>query len=548
MKLKSKRQNILPSPQFWQYAVCLWPLPVVLFAGQMIMHISGNSAFLGISMLTTFVDLFVFFGLFLAAAVWVFRPLGRCLKRLKENNNRSHRLIEGAMAEFPWRAMRGFALAGLIYGVYLVLVIGLLAGVGEHNLSLRMFLALLLSFMFGAGVLAPALAVANSIAHSTQLRLMLAKKGMFIGQLHDARFGYPLTSSSRRPWLVFLVTGFLPTLILTVYVYLALAGIDAEEHFILAQASVLLGMSILASGDLVWTISRTLKRVTGELGRGLKGLAAGQFDARVPILVDDDLGELARGLNTALEGLREREDLKDSLVIAEEIQQGLLPKSAPQIADYSIYGFQQTCYSVGGDYYDHIELDDGRVWLMIADVSGKGYPAALTMANLQAMLRGLAQTNWPIEEAANYLNEALCESLTAGRFVTLFMAKLQPQSHSLIWMNAGHVPPLLLQEMSVQSLEAMSPPLGVLKGVKFEVQRTELAPGDTLFAYTDGVTEASDAAGRERYGEVRLNKWLTKHRQEPLAGLTEDLIEELNRFGRDGQDDDLTVLSLRREA
>ncbi len=535
------------SLQFCRYVAVLWPLPAILMIGQVVMHASGNSKLLGVSMGISILDFLVFMAVFLFAAAWAFRPLGRCLKWLEKKSARSHRLIEGAMAQFPWRAMRGFTLAGLIYAVYLIAVISVAANVSEHELTLRMFLALMLSFVFGSAVLAPALAVANSISYTTRMRLGMARQGMFIGKLHEMRFGQALTSSSRRPWLVFLVTGFLPTLILAVYVYLALAGLEVEEHFILAQATVLLAMSIVASINLVWTISRTLKRITGELDRGLKELAAGQFDGHVPVLVDDDLGELARGLNTALDGLKEREDLKGSLVMAEEIHQGLLPKSTPDIPGYQIHGFQQTCYSVGGDYYDYIELDDGCIWLTVADVSGKGYPAALTMANLQAMLRGLAKTSWPIEEAAKYLNETLCESLTAGRFVTLFMARLQPRSHALTWMNAGHVPPLLLQKKGLQSLEAMSPPLGVLKGVEFEVQCTDLAPGDTLFVYTDGVTETSSRSGRDRFGETRLRKWLQDRRDEPLSALATDLLEELNAFGRDGQDDDLTILSVRRE-
>lgn len=516
------------------------------------MRLTGNSDLLGISITLTFIDALVFLVVFIGAAWWVFRPLGRCLHWLKQKTDRSHRLIEGVMADYPWRAMKGYLVAGLVYAVYLLTIITLAAKIGHHDLSLRMFLALLLSVVFASCVLGPAIAVANTISYATRLRLALARKGMFIAQLGDTQFGHPLTASSRRPWLVFLVTGFLPTVMLSAYVYLALAGVEEEEHFILAQATVLLMMSVFGSVDLVWTISSTLRRVTDELGRGLTQLAAGQFDGRIPVLMDDDLGELARGLNTALGGLKEREDLKDSLMIAEEIQQGLLPRHVPKLPDYSIHGFQQTCYSVGGDYYDHIELEDGRIWLMLADVSGKGYPAALTMANLQAMLRGLAKTNWPIEDAANYLNDAFCDSLTAGRFVTLFMAKLQPQSHSLIWLNAGHVPPLLLtqqkgQKHDIRALEATAPPLGVVPGMKYEVERMDLQVGDILFAYTDGVTETSSRSGRERFGESRLRQWLEENESETLADITTDLLEELNQFGRDGQDDDLTILSIRRE-
>ena len=202
---------------------------------------------------------------------------------------------------------------------------------------------------------------------------------------------------------------------------------------------------------------------------------------------------------------------------------------------------------MGGDYYDYIKLEDGRIWLMIADASGKGYPAALTMANLQAMLRGLAAINWPIEEAASYLNDTLCDTLTAGHFVTLFMGKLQPESHSLVWINAGHVPPLMVTANGVKRLGATAPPLGMIKGTVYDVGRTEFAMGDLLFAYTDGVTESSDRSGREMYGEKRLEQWLLTNRSKPVDTLPSALIQELNDFGRDSHGDDLTLLCARRE-
>ncbi len=532
--------------QLLSYLTALWPLPLVFLLGQIVMRFSGNAPLIGVTATLSLIDALLFLICFGAAAWWSFRPLRLCLARA-DQPGRHRRLIETHMADFPWRALQAFLAAGWAFAAYLVIVISLIAVTGGHVFSWRMLVALLLNFCFGAGVLAPALAVSITVVFSTRLRLTLFRQGWFSGRLGDGRAGRQITSSTHRPWLVFMVTGLLPTLILSVYVWLVLDCSGDEQHFILSQALVLLVMSIAAGMMLVWNISRTLKQVTETLEAGLTHLVEGNFGAQVPVLMDDDLGELARGLNTAMQGLQEREELKDSLAVAAEIQQGLLPSYEPAIPCYHLKGFQQTCYSVGGDYYDYIKLDDGRVWLMIADVSGKGYPAALTMANLQAMLRGLATLNWPIEEAAGYLNDALCDTLTGGRFVTLFMGKLQPESHSLVWINAGHVPPLLLSGDRVTRLEASAPPLGLVKGVEYAVERTELQAGDTLICYTDGVTETSNRQGTEMYGEQRLRHWLRAHLGEPVALLPEMLLDELTAFGRDKQDDDLTLLCVRRE-
>jgi len=531
---------------YWLYVASLWPLALIFLLGQGLMRFFGNASELGISVAMSMADIIVFLLFFCGAAWWTFSPLNKCIYKAADPG-RHRRLVEIFMADFPWRALKAYLIASWSFAAYLILVVSLVAIAGDNPFTWRMFIALSLNFCFGSGVLGTALAVSISIVYSTRLRLELSRQGWFTSLLNDKHSDKHITSSRHRPWLVFLVTGMLPTLILSGYVWLALAGNENEQHFILSQAMVLLAMSITASVILVWTISSTLKKVTETLETGLKHLVNGEFKVHVPVLMDDDLGELARGLNTAMKGLQEREDLKDSLALAAEIQQGLLPKYEPVIPSYHLKGFQQTCYSVGGDYYDYIKQEDGRVWLIVADVSGKGYPAALTMANLQAMLRGLATLNWPIEEAANYLNEALCDTLTGGRFVTLFMGKLQPESHSLVWINAGHVPPLLVGNDETRRLEASAPPLGLVKGLQYEVSRTELQTGDTLIAYTDGVTETSSRLGNDMYGEARLTQWLIEHADEPVSLLPELLLESLNKFGRDEQGDDLTLLCVRRE-
>ncbi|MDQ6998264.1 MAG: SpoIIE family protein phosphatase [Mariprofundus sp.] len=536
---------------FWSYLLSLWPLLFIFLLGQSLMQLNGNATELGLTNTLSLIDTGLFLLLICGAAWWTYIPLQQCFNQCDDlEQHRS--FIEAVLSDFPWRALKSYTVAGWVFAIYLIISIPLFAVLNDHLLSWRMFITLALNFSFASGVLAPALAVTHSIVFSTQLRLSLSRHGLFSGLLSDTYSHKHITASTHRPWIVFLVTGLVPTIILACYIWLAQDGNENETVFILSQVIVLLAMSITASLVLVWHITQTLKTITSTLETGLGHLASGQFEGRVPVLLDDDFGELARGLNTAMHGLQEREDLKDSLALAAEIQQGLLPKHEPVIPYYTLKGFQQTCYTVGGDYYDYIKLDDGRIWLMVADVSGKGYPAALTMANLQAMLRGLSTLNWPIEEAANYLNEALCDTLTSGRFVTLFMAKLQPESHSLVWVNAGHVPPLLIKtdasgERTIKSMQASSPPLGLIRNLQYDVVRTEFDPGDTLLAYTDGVTETSGRIGKEMYGETRLRKWLMAHTESPVSELPRLLLEELDAFGRNDGDDDLTLLCVKRE-
>ncbi|MBN4060750.1 SpoIIE family protein phosphatase, partial [bacterium AH-315-I20] len=291
---------------------------------------------------------------------------------------------------------------------------------------------------------------------------------------------------------------------------------------------------------------RTVHRITRELATGLNFLRQGKFDGHVAVMIDDEMGELARGLNTALAGLKERDSLKDSLAIASDIQKGLMPKGEPNVPHYAIAGFQQSCHAVGGDYFDYIDRHDGTTWLVIADVAGKGYPAALTVANLQAMLHALAKgEHITLLDAATYINKSLTQSLQGGRFVTLFMAELNHHTHELQWVNAGHIPPLLWHQDSIQHLEATSPPLGMLDNITLHVETTPLSLGDTLYACTDGVTEARDAAG-DMFGDKNVEAWFQLRHQLDPAVMPSSMLACLDEQGFHTRDDDITMLCFKR--
>jgi serine phosphatase RsbU (regulator of sigma subunit) len=183
---------------------------------------------------------------------------------------------------------------------------------------------------------------------------------------------------------------------------------------------------------------------------------------------------------------------------------------------------------------------------VIADVAGKGYPAALTVANLQAMLHALANgENISLLDAATYINQSLRQSLQGGRFVTLFMAELNYQAHDLQWINAGHIPPLLWHKDSITHLEATSPPLGMLESIHLHVETTKLEIGDTLFACTDGITEARNA-NNEMFGDKNVEAWFKlRHALDP-AVLPSSMLACLDEKGFHTRDDDITMLCLKR--
>lgn len=541
--------NLLRYRPMLHYLIALWPLPLFLVGVQIVMWLNGNSEFFGLPYWISDLDMLLFLLCFTAVGIWIYWPLAMLGT---SHATRVPRLAANFMARLPLRAMKAFFIGGTVYGVYLLLLVLTNASAMGRNLSVPMLAALLGSIGYCSLVLVPAMGVAITLHHAVRRHLGMAK----LASLEQMPRWDPLhafTDSAKRPWLVFIVTGLLPTSLLVLFAYLAsLEATVAGQRFIAGQGLLLFVAGSLASVCLMVLITRSLRMVTNELSTGLEYLRKGRFEGRISVLMDDDLGALANGLNTALSGLQEREELKGSLSVASEIQQGLLPEVPQDVPGYTFAAVQESCHAVGGDYYDAIPLSDGRYWLVMADVAGKGYPAALTVANLQAMLHVLAAQEVHFDAALVYINRSLCRTMTGGRFVTLFMAKLQPESHSILWVNAGHVPPLLQTVDGVVRLKAATPPLGVLPELKFEIQRVELTPGDRLLAYTDGLTEARDSVTGRMFGEKRLIEWLQARQELPLVELPECLLKYLHTFsghddGAGSLDDDVTLLCMQRE-
>jgi phosphoserine phosphatase RsbU/P len=229
---------------------------------------------------------------------------------------------------------------------------------------------------------------------------------------------------------------------------------------------------------------------------------------------------------------------------ARAIQQGLLPKFIPQCAGYEISGAWQPAHSIGGDYYDVLAFEDGTLGLCIADVAGKGLPAALLMSNLQAAVRGLASPLLPPDGLCTRLNSLVCHNTGMDRFITFFYAQLDGAERVLRYTNAGHNAPIVLhRDGSHERLNAGGGVLGVFPQQTFAVATAQLIPGDRVLLFTDGVTEAYDGTGEE-YGEARLLNLLSEHRQAAASALHEKILAAAGDFSHGHWHDDATIVVL----
>jgi len=252
------------------------------------------------------------------------------------------------------------------------------------------------------------------------------------------------------------------------------------------------------------------------------------------------------GLLLVLE-LRDKLSLKGDLEIARQIQFGLLPFEPYDKDGIRIATVMRPANTVGGDYFDVIELGPGQLAVAVGDVAGKGMPAALLMALLQGSLRTLLSAGLRGEEVVAKLNAHLCANIPSNRLITLVYAELDVASGHLRYVNAGHNPPFLLAAGQPPArLAATAMALGVTTDTDFTAMTLELEPGERVVLYTDGITEAEDAGDRE-YGDARLGAWLQANRECPGRALIDGVIAEvLEHCGHALPRDDMTLMCLER--
>jgi predicted ester cyclase len=244
---------------------------------------------------------------------------------------------------------------------------------------------------------------------------------------------------------------------------------------------------------------------------------------------------------------RQRERVEQELEVARRIQQASLPKEVPQLQDWQIAPYYQPAREVGGDFYDFLELADGRLGVVVGDATGKGVPAALMMASTRSTLRAVAQACESPGDALRRVNDPLATDIPSNMFVTCFYAILDPKSATLSYANAGHDLPYLHRNGEAEELRARGMPLGLMAGMSYEEGEASLGEGGCVLFYSDGLVEAHDPQG-EMFSFPRLRALIAEHGEERSLG--EFLMKELYSFVGEGwqQEDDITLLTLRRSA
>jgi serine phosphatase RsbU (regulator of sigma subunit) len=241
--------------------------------------------------------------------------------------------------------------------------------------------------------------------------------------------------------------------------------------------------------------------------------------------------------------LLDRRRLEKELAIAREIQASFLPKRAPDVPGFDLAGATQPHDEVGGDYFDFIRVSDSRLGIAIADVSGKGIPAALIMAGFRMSLLAEIRNEFTMRAVMRKVNSLLHESTERDKFVTLFYGVLDWKNRSLSFSNAGHNPPLLLRaDGRVQYLLEGGVALGVLPDARYEERPVALQPGDVLLLYTDGVSEAESPTG-EQFGTRRLEQCLKRVAGGTAHEILKGVVDEVTAYaGEHGVSDDLTLV------
>ncbi len=254
----------------------------------------------------------------------------------------------------------------------------------------------------------------------------------------------------------------------------------------------------------------------------------------------------------------EKERLEREVELAAEIQRNILPSAMPSVGCFETVGWSRPSRQVGGDYYGSLQLRGSRRGMVVADVTGKGMPAALLVSTLDSALRLLVEDSRPggegvpVETSAELferLNKHIVESSASNRFITLILVEVDPHKRSVRYVNAGHNPGLLVRRSGdVTPLVASGLPLGLFPSATYRVDDVEMEPGDLVCLYSDGITECESVA-EEEYGQERLETFLRERRDRPLAEIVRAIDDEVSRFGAGlPQGDDQTVVLIRCRA
>ncbi|HNS14824.1 MAG TPA: SpoIIE family protein phosphatase [Syntrophorhabdaceae bacterium] len=308
-------------------------------------------------------------------------------------------------------------------------------------------------------------------------------------------------------------------------------------------------------------IARSITRPLRHMAKATEHIGAGNFDIELPpVKTGDEVGRLSEAFSFMRESLKEyigelteatvsRERMESELKIAHDIQMGILPKKFPpypERTEFDIYATIKPAREIGGDFYDFFFVDDEHLCFVIADVSGKGIPAALFMALTKTLLKAKATMGLATDKIISRVNEDLCIGNDMSMFVTVFCGILNVKTGEVQYTNGGHNPPLLIKGSGdVAYLEKSGELLvGAMEEAQYTARTITFGPGDSLFLYTDGVTEAMNERN-ELFSEERLQKELSECQDKNVDHMVSEVMQKIEGFtGSAPQSDDITMMMI----
>ena len=322
-------------------------------------------------------------------------------------------------------------------------------------------------------------------------------------------------------------------------------------HFVFNMVLVLLVLGIGLPLLLYWALNRYIMKPINKLTTIAHKISHGE-DVEIKIEKPQEFEQLASTFDQMTKYIKssakEKERINSELAIAKTIQESSLPSVFPAFPDrkeFDIFASMDTAKEVGGDFYDFYFIDDNKLMFLIADVSGKGVPAALFMMTVKTLINNMALVGYSPKELAQIINDKICANNQQGFFVTMLAGIIDIKSGEISFINCGHNLPLIKRNNGDYEYLKLSSniALGIFDNTDFEIFETVLNEGDTLFTYTDGITEATNN-NNEMFGEERLKACLNKYGNfDKLSDISETVIKEVNDFrGEEPQSDDITML------
>jgi serine phosphatase RsbU (regulator of sigma subunit) len=331
-------------------------------------------------------------------------------------------------------------------------------------------------------------------------------------------------------------------------------GESLREIRRLSFRNLSVGLLVIALACIgIIPISHRMTQHVSSLSEGVRQLASGDFKARVPVRSSDEFGTLAASFNKMAEDLErnqalvvEQERLRRELELSRLIQTEMLPRAPLRLGTAEIKGLSIPAREVGGDFFNYFALPDGRLALLVGDVSGKGVSAALLMANIQATLRARLPLETDLARLTDGLDHEVDQNTPPSVYITLFLGILDVDGSQLRYVNAGHNPQFLLRQRGgIETLSSTGMPLALYAGHGYQEAVVDIAAGDLLFFYTDGLVETENEKA-EMFGADRLQKLLATEHEQRIDTVLERVDAAVRAFRGPAEPfDDATMMALR---